>query len=285
MLKGNCKLCDIYSELLESHVIPKSIYKWLKMTSGTGILRGGKNINIPIQDSFKYYWLCRNCEQKFGQSEKYFIENIFKPINQISNASEFHYDNRLRYFLSSIWWRIIQHSLTEQEVLQSKFIDQIRAYGFKLAEFLNSKSQTNLNPDYLLLLDEIKDAPPAYKDLNFIFLRTVDPLLMFDQDSCFLSLRIPKFYFFHNITGLNHKQMKPFELNPKSGDYKIIQTPLHEPHVSSLISQRIIAFQDMKKQVSENQSKKTLARHVKNQKKWFHSISFRAWITDRRREE
>ncbi|WP_296621227.1 hypothetical protein [Marivirga sp.] len=285
MPKGNCKLCDNYSELLESHVIPKSIYKWLKKTSGTGILRGGQNMNIPIQDGFKYYWLCRNCEQKFGQSEKYFIENIFKPVNHNLNESEFRYDNRLRYFLCSIWWRIIQHSLTEQEVLQCKFIDQIRAYGLKLAEFLNSKPQANLNPDYLLLLDEIKDAPPAYKDLNFIFLRTVDPLLMFDQNSCFLSLRIPKFYFFHDVTGLNHQMMKPFELNLTERHFKAIQTPLQEPHVCRLISQRIAAFQDMKKQVSDNQSNKTHARHVKNQKKWFESNSFRAWIMDRRREE
>jgi len=42
-MKGKCKLCENDRDLKLSHVIPASIYRWLKQTSGTVVLRGAKN--------------------------------------------------------------------------------------------------------------------------------------------------------------------------------------------------------------------------------------------------
>ncbi|MEX2483106.1 MAG: hypothetical protein WED10_01010 [Brumimicrobium sp.] len=245
---GICKLCDKESDLKESHVIPKSIYNWIKKTSGSGVLRGTQNINKPVQDGFKYFWLCGKCEQKLGIYEKYFIENIFKPVNNGEKENGFNYDNRLFYFLCSIWWRIIHQSLTEDEVINSKFIGSIRACEAELKGFLNSFIYPqNFNKNFLALLGQVEKAPKHLKNINFIFLRTIDPLLMFDEDSCYLSLRIPHFYFFCNIEGLKLNMLKTIELSPAGGEYIVDPHPITEPHLSSFVNDRILILMHIRK--------------------------------------
>lgn len=286
MPKGNCKLCERNADLRESHVIPKSIYNWIKETSGTGILRSTQNINRPVQDGFKYYWLCENCEQKFGHYERYFIENIFRPINNDETVKEFNYDERLFYFICSIWWRIIHQSLSESEVLNCKFISIIRSCEAELKRFLHEfKYPLNFDRNFLLLLGEVKKAPEQFKNINFIFLRSIDPLLMFDDDSCYLSLRIPHFYFFGNIIGLNENMLKSVALNPSGGKYRVDATRIEESHLSNFIMERIVTFNSQMEKVSDTQAQKTSNRHKKNIDKWLNSKSYDAWIKDKQREK
>ncbi|MBL6445684.1 hypothetical protein JMN32_05150 [Fulvivirga sp. 29W222] len=280
-----CKLCNKQAKLIESHVILKAIFRWLKNTSGTGLFRGGgKNRNKVQQDGYKYRWLCNNCEQKFSIYEKYFMECIFKPVNNGIAVSSFDYDHKLFYFLSSVWWRIIHQSLLETDVQECGYLKEIYACEQELKDFLNNGNFPHTySQNYLMLLGEIKRAPKHLQHLNFIFLRTVDPLLMFDKDSCYLSLRVPHFYFFLNITGLHTKMLEAIALNPKGGHFQVSSQPMIEPHITSLISQRIITINSQK--VSENQIQKTTERHLKNMDKWLDSKSFDVWIKDRKREE
>ena len=78
---GVCGLCSDNGEILESHIVPKFIYKWIKDTSLTGYLRNLKEPNIRRQDGLKMYLLCGACERKFSESEKWFSEKIFKNLN------------------------------------------------------------------------------------------------------------------------------------------------------------------------------------------------------------
>ena len=48
-----CKLCEKKAKLEESHIVPKLIFRWLKKTSATGLLRKGADINKPVQDGLK----------------------------------------------------------------------------------------------------------------------------------------------------------------------------------------------------------------------------------------
>lgn len=284
-MKGECKLCEINTDLKLSHVIPASIYRWIKQTSGTGILRGTKNINRTIQDGRKYYWLCGDCEQKFGTYEKYFMENIFRPINNEKHVSEFEYDHRLFYYLNSVWWRMIIESLKEEDVQNCKYIDDIKKCEKELKDFLNEyKFPINYDKNYLMLLGEVKEAPIRFKNLNFIFLRTVDPLLMFDDDSCYMSLRIPHFYFFMDIRGLKTHLLEDNKILSRGGKYKVSKEMMKEPHIAGLLNQRIKVFNERMNLMSDAQTQKTTDRHLKNMDKFKNSKSFEAWISDRERE-
>lgn len=77
---GTCKLCNVESQLKESHFIPKFVGKWLKKSGITGYLRNVNTINRRSQDIRKDYWLCETCEQLFSGWEREFANRIFYPF-------------------------------------------------------------------------------------------------------------------------------------------------------------------------------------------------------------
>lgn len=119
---GQCRLCEQESDLQESHIIPKFIYSHLKDTSPTGKLRTATNINLREQDGLKLPWLCKNCEIKFSDLEKYFSENIFHQLNK--NKVPIFYNEKFLKFCASITWRVLKYLLEEGHI--SHFPDEIQ---------------------------------------------------------------------------------------------------------------------------------------------------------------
>jgi hypothetical protein len=76
-MRGTCRLCFTKTELLESHIIPSFVYKWLKSTSGTGFLRFGMEPNRRAQDGHKRFWLCGVCEARLNYWETKFANTSF----------------------------------------------------------------------------------------------------------------------------------------------------------------------------------------------------------------
>ncbi|HBD7441758.1 TPA: hypothetical protein ACT9IY_002886 [Legionella pneumophila] len=103
-----CKLCEKEAELKESHIVPKLIFRWLKQTSATGLLRKGTEINKPIQDGLKLQWLCFDCEQRFSRWESYFAKSIFHTLRKKDRAN---YNQNLLKFLVSLSWRVLAYSI------------------------------------------------------------------------------------------------------------------------------------------------------------------------------
>jgi hypothetical protein len=110
-MQCTCKLCGRESELQESHIVPKFIYKYLKNTSPTGKLREGDNINLRKQDGIKLYWLCKECETMFSKWEKYFFEHIFSPLQK--DVIPINYDDQFLKFCVSISWRVLKYHLEQ----------------------------------------------------------------------------------------------------------------------------------------------------------------------------
>ena len=155
MNNGVCKLCRDNTTLKESHIIPKSIYKWLKDTSATGYMRNLTNPNVRTQDGIKMYLLCENCEQRFSVYEKWFKEKVFLPLNEretgVCNPLIFDYDDKLFYFINSVWWRTIHFFANGKELQNSKYCDLIRDCEKELRDFLLSyKYPINFDQIYLL---------------------------------------------------------------------------------------------------------------------------------------
>lgn len=107
LMKGICRLCERESDLQESHIIPKFIYSHLKDTSPTGKLRQADNPNHRKQDGIKLHWLCKTCESKFSEWEKYFSEKIYKPLHAGDNP--INYDHHFLKFCISISWRVSKY--------------------------------------------------------------------------------------------------------------------------------------------------------------------------------
>jgi len=283
---GECKLCKLDKDLQLSHIVPKSIYKWIKKTSGSGRMRRGSNMNVPVQDGLKFYLLCKECEQLFSPYEKYFMEEVFTKINDAECISTFSYDSRLFYFLASVWWRITIKSLEGKEVKNCKFVEDIYKCEKSFRNFLLTYSYPKeFDQNYLILVDYVESAPNEMKNLNTFFTRTVDPWLMFDDTSCFLSLRIPKLWFFCNIKGLSARYLEHIKILAEGGYYLTTSKVVSDKHLSPFMNQRLTAYNRMLEKVSKYQVEKINQDHVNKKDKFLNSKSFEAWKRDVDREK
>ena len=290
MNNGICKLCGANATLKESHIVPKSIYKWLKDTSATSFLRRTGNLNVRTQDGIKIYLLCGDCEQRFSPYEKYFKEKIFMPINEaefpVKIPVGFNYDDKLFYFLISVWWRTILWSFNDKEVQESKHWDLIHKCEKELREFLLTfRYPENFDRIYINLFGYVQNAPPEYKKVNHFFMRSIDPFIMFDDTSCYFSLRIPSFWFFGNIIGLDDKKLGLLRLNPSGGTFKVPQgVIISEPHISSFMATRLKVHTDKLETASEKQREIIKNDHLKYIDKFRNSKSFVATHLDNLRD-
>ncbi len=82
----NCALCDQPKELVESHIISKFFYKWIKNTSKSDHKRFRTFDDNIRQDGYKLYLLCKDCEQKLSRFETYF--QIISFIPQIKKNTQ-----------------------------------------------------------------------------------------------------------------------------------------------------------------------------------------------------
>ena len=102
-MDGQCRLCLSSRELVEGHVIPKFVFRWMKQTS-TGFIRRVIEPNLRRQDGPTERIMCGDCDGKLGVAEKWFAETIFTPVVG-GDHGPFQYDSRLAQFVASVLWR------------------------------------------------------------------------------------------------------------------------------------------------------------------------------------
>ncbi|SDX41543.1 hypothetical protein [Paenibacillus sp. PDC88] len=76
-IKRKCALCENESDLMQSHIIPKFVFRYLKKASFTGRLRNVSTPNNPLQDGDKMSLLCAQCESLFNANETQFANQVF----------------------------------------------------------------------------------------------------------------------------------------------------------------------------------------------------------------
>ena len=105
-MTGNRRLCSGQAELQESHVIPAFVYRWRRDTAPTPHMRASDAPNLRVQDGLKYFWLCKDCEQRLSDWERQFSNKIFYPVTDDSKG-RLNYGDWLLKFCVSISWRIL----------------------------------------------------------------------------------------------------------------------------------------------------------------------------------
>ena len=106
----NCRLCQVPSRLLHSHVIPRLMYRQM------GRLAPGTPIRVDSWEGrsrpghLKEYMLCSNCEKQFSAYEQ-IAARFLTNLNQIKLRAHEHqigktsldYPNLKLFFLSVLW--------------------------------------------------------------------------------------------------------------------------------------------------------------------------------------
>jgi len=253
-----CLLCGQQRRLRESHLIPKSIFKWIKDT-GSGFLRSGENLDRRIQDGPKAYLLCGECEQQFGNYETYFAKNIFYPIVN-DGAAAFSYDEKLRDFVISVLWRLVSYNFLPEEA-----DPDYRALLLALEEewhahLLGEQIVSRFNRLHLICgvdprhPDEIEEIEMPERLIHY-FARQVDAGVTGSQEHKFIYLKLPRMLFIVPLQGLPETSFSNSAIYA-SGIYELDGAACLDPMVGGYFYNRMHQLNGLHAEISPNQQQK-----------------------------
>ena len=103
-----CALCHRAVPLVQSHIIPAFVFRWMKDTGGTGHMRGLEKPNKRAQDGLKAPLLCSECEGRLNAFETPFATEVFHPLAS-GKADRVSYGPWMLPFCASVSWRVLEH--------------------------------------------------------------------------------------------------------------------------------------------------------------------------------
>jgi len=212
---GNCRLCGNRSKLQESHIVPKSIGKWLRETSATGYLRSVGSPNKRLQDLHKMPLFCSECEQSIGRDEKYFKERIFLPIHYEVRAT-FEYEESLLRFAVSLAFRTLCYY---ERIDPPKGTDAAELLGasYRWQRYLLGKeSSPGFGSHHMFIVDPVEDHLNGLRrTMNSYLLRSVSiDILRYDGRVAVLT-KLPWFIFMSEVTDVPLLGWKDTQLSQK----------------------------------------------------------------------
>jgi hypothetical protein len=261
-----CNLCGSDSRLQKSHIIPKFVISYLKETSATGFIRHGVNINVRKQDMPKIELLCFSCEQLFSKREKRFSEKFFMKYHT-EEATRFEYEEWLRYFAISAFWRFAITQVNDFEIKHPSLGLHIREAINKWTPFL--LEHTNNPADYqydMFILDIVTPShPDVHIDgMNWLLLRGVDGTIFFNSDNKTVGIyfKIPGFLFCCHLKPNKNKLWKGTTIKRRG----IISAPQHvkDKRFGSFLLHRLRRNREMFDNMSDNQKDKTMSSYLRN---------------------
>lgn len=282
-MKGICRLCDNEKELRESHVIPSFVYKWLKNSSGSGFLRFGIEPNKRVQDGYKFYWLCDDCEGLLNEWETEFANSIFHPTLS-GDASKVGYGPWLLKFCVSVSWRVLNLFMEEHDL--SHYPENLQACAknaFNVwKEFLLDKQpHPNKHEQHIIPLDAIESYTggemPA--NINRYILRTVDIDTVWGGNSAFVYSKLERFVILGFIEMPKPRQWEGSKVHVKHGvvgpkNYTI------PAQFGEYFMGKAKRMSEVQAKISDKQNEKITDTFKKNIDKLANSESFRAMEND-----
>jgi hypothetical protein len=262
-----CHLCDQERELRESHVIPSFIIKWLKDTSGGGLLRFGENPNKRVQDGYKYYWMCDECEGRLNKWETEFANKIFYPLNS-GEVKEVIYDSYLLKFCVSISWRVLNFFLKEKNI--SHFPDNFKksaenAFNVWKNFLLDKQAHPEDYEQHFLLMDGIKNFTGSGMptNINRYILRVIDFDAVCGRNSAFIYSKLQRFIVLGFIEMPFARKWSGTKIHVKHGRVGPEKYEIPALFINYFMEQaRKMA--ELQSSLSENQNKKTEDTFRKN---------------------
>ena len=276
-----CKLCLKNKVLVDSHIIPKFIFKWIKETSATGYLRFSQKKNQRAQDGVKCKLLCSECESILSKFEGEFANKIFYPYVENPKVVA-RYGSWLLKFIVSLTWRSLLFAkdiktcpFTEEQIKSSELALEIWR-KFLLGEVDNP----GIYEQHFIPFDEIIDAENVDlpSNINRYLLRGTQIDCIANKDQAFSYVKIPFFAFFGAIM-IKKKKWKSTLVHVNNGllHPKTYSLP---GEVSSYILEASCKTERMEGDISLNQKAKIEKDINKNLEKFQSSHTFSAMKAD-----
>lgn len=148
---GKCKLCYCDAELQESHIFPRSYFKFIKSGEGQILEFTIDKDSEPVLSNFdpKEHLFCSKCEQFLSARYESYGTQVFRKAINIERHSDyvkiksFNY-NKFYLFLMSIIWRA---SISTIERYRHIEFDEVMNYRFSQCI---TKGTTRISPSVKL---------------------------------------------------------------------------------------------------------------------------------------
>ncbi|WP_436343094.1 hypothetical protein [Natronorubrum sp. FCH18a] len=281
-----CSLCQQEKELVDSHIIPNFVIRWIKKSGATSFLRTAENPETRIQD-YKEPMLCNDCEQILSDWEGEFAGAIFYPFLR-DQKEEFEYSKWLQKFIISVSWRILEADRTpldEFDESTKTVIRQTKEEWGKLILGDSSLSDEDRDHHLLFLGDIETPAEGLPEKWEFYSDRGIDATIAESEGDMHVYFKFPQMVFVScisptSIDGFNGTKVSdegkisvPQELvNPEWGSFifgrsELVTNDLSDREIEKSLTgyQKILrkflnlkAFKRIKKSVREKLSHTSL---------------------------
>jgi hypothetical protein len=253
-MKGICRLYDIETELMESHIIPKFVIEHMKRT-GSRFLRFFSNPNKRVQDGVKEYLLSAKAEQDFSKREKWFAERIFFPyLNE--DQRQLKYDDNLFYFSISLLWRVLIGHLNHPSLKDEQYLDRLKEVSGDWKLYLRGERKVpKYNKVYIYLTGRVLYHDIDSDEVDYYLTRALDATIVANDPPTFVSVyaKFNRFIFWATIYGGNTTGLSTLKISPTGGVINIPQNCKDE-YMNSFFRNRIIEIGTLPT-VSEKQKK------------------------------
>lgn len=252
-------MCGKKRHLESSHLIPKFIFKWIK-DSGTGFMRTNENFNRRIQDGFKAPFLCGSCEDLFSKHETYFANKIFYPAvdHDIAIVT---YSNQFYRFVISVLWRLLKHSIMEEEKHQGFYSELVKLEQSWREYLLDPAAECTDEGLHMLsgvdVAETVGDDPIDIPAMMIQYMaRMVDAGITDSPTKCLLFLKIPRFLFIYQLYGFEHADFSGTLIFPVGGTLDRNAGAITDTDIGDFFLDRVRMIEDMFNKMSDSQKEK-----------------------------
>lgn len=277
----NCRLCNKQKVLIDSHIIPKFIGRWLIKTSATGYLRDSNNPNLRRQDIIKTKLLCKQCEDILSNDESYFADTIFHPfMNRKSHTYNLSYNNQLSRFCAGLSWRALVYITEINEIDKDSEIEKaelaLRNY------IIGNSSNLDRYEQHLIPLEggAIANFKYSKPNLNVYLTRFIGIDLLTTDKNHLIYIKLPNFILISNINYPYINKMRPSRIALKQGAIipKQYQLP---PEFSRYLQDKLnFITNELTDKISKNQNHIIVQSIKNNTKKLLKSKTLKAIEAD-----
>ena len=281
-----CALCHTDSHLIESHIVPSFVFKWLRENSATGFMRMKTNPNLRIQDGFKIPLLCSSCEKLLNTFESPFSREIFYPLHK-ENKFRLKYRDWCLKFAVSVSWRSLLYLLNYAEDNGPPFPEEVSVSIDVALELwrkflLGKKRNPGKFEQHLLPLAQIQSFTGDKNLLDFIhryFFLSVDVDVAWNEERAFVYTKMCRIILFGRLYDVKPKMWKGLKVSANRGiigpkTMKIGQDTLN--YIFSRVKNAAL----MENSLSEVQKEKIHKSSQKDINRILSSESKRAWDYD-----
>ena len=278
---GACELCGKQASLLQSHVLPAFVFKWLKQA---GHIRYAGTPNRRSQDGVKKDWLCRECEDLFNSFETPFASRLFHPYD-LSRSIRVRYGEWLPKFCASVAWRTLlylkqDHQVTQFNERQVGLVDDaLRTWSRYLRGEYKHTGSFEL---HLLSFDEIAHATGEHNfspNINRYLTRAIDINAGSSNSVCFTYSKLGPIAVFGFIQSDYPQQWKGMKVSDRGGWFQPGNYTLPK-QLMDFLNERASRTSKAMEKISATQQEKIAESLRANPDRFIQSGLFRAMQRD-----